>query len=376
MKVVITGAMGLIGWHASSHLYAENCAAKFKGLAEPYDLVRLDHATFEDEQQLKNALQNADAVLHFAGVNRAPDHEVEQANPNISKALILACEAVGAIPHIVYANSTHAASDTPYGRSKRIAGEIFAAFTPRYTNLILPHIFGECARPNYNNVTATLIDQVIAGKEPTANPDGKVALLHAGAVAQAAIEAVVHNIYGAIMPQPRPISVPNLLSQLQTFHAHYAANTFPDFHDAFQVQLFNSYRAALYPFGFPRRLKINDDQRGTLFEAAKGGGGGQSFLSWTNPGVTRGNHFHINKVERFLVLQGNAKIRIRRVFDDEVWEFAVSGEQPAAVDMPTLHTHSIENIGTEPLLTLFWTNEIFDPQAPDTYFDAVLKVKQ
>jgi UDP-2-acetamido-2,6-beta-L-arabino-hexul-4-ose reductase len=376
MKFVITGAMGLIGWHASSHLYAENCAAKFKGLAEPYDIVRLDHATFGDKQLLEKALQNAEVVLHFAGVNRAPEHEVEQANPDIAKALVLACQAIGIKPHIVYANSTHAASDTPYGRSKRIAGEIVAAFTPRYTNMILPHIFGECARPNYNNVTATLIDQVVAGKEPTVNPDGRVALLHASAVAQAAIEAVVHKIYGAITPEPRPISVPNLLTQLQTFHAHYAANTFPDFGDAFQVQLFNSYRGALYPSGFPRMLKINEDQRGTLFEAAKGGGGGQSFLSWTKPGVTRGNHFHIHKVERFLVLQGEAKIRIRRVFDDEVWEYAVSGEQPAAVDMPTLHTHSIENIGAEPLLTLFWTNEIFDPQLPDTYFDPVLKVKQ
>lgn len=373
MKVVITGAMGLIGWHASSYLFAENCGAKFKGLAEPYDIVRLDHAAFSNENRLKIALQNVDAVLHFAGVNRAPDHEVEKANPTIAKALVLACQAVGVTPHIVYANSTHSASDTPYGRSKRIAGEIFEAFTPYYTDLILPHIFGECARPNYNNVTATLIDQVIAAKEPTVNPDGKVELLHAGVVAQAAIEAVAHKVYGSITPEPRPFSVPNLWAQLQTFHSHYLANTFPDFHDTFQVQLFNTYRAALYPSGFPRMLKINEDQRGTLFEAAKGGGGGQSFLSWTKPGVTRGNHFHLHKVERFLVLQGKATIRIRRVLNDEVWEYPVSGEYPAVVDMPTLHTHSIENIGAEPLLTLFWTNEIFDQQAPDTYFDPVLK---
>jgi len=375
MKIVITGARGVIGWHASSHLYAKNCAAKFEGLVELFDIVRLDHAAFADQHRLKTALQNADAVLHFAGVNRAPDLEVERANPDIARALVLACRAVGVTPHIVYANSTHAISDTPYGRSKRIAGEILAASTPHYTNLILPHIFGECARPNYNNVTATLIDQIINGHEPTVNSDGKVSLLHAGVVAQAAINAVTNKIYGAVAPQPRPTSVLDLLAQLQTLHADYTTNVFPDFKDAFQVQMFNSYRAALYPSGFPRLLKINEDQRGTLFEAAKGGGGGQSFLSWTKPSVTRGNHFHLHKVERFLVLQGNAMIRVRRVFGNEVWEYPVSGEQPAAVDMPTLHTHSIENIGVEPLLTLFWTNEIFDPQAPDTYFDPVLKAK-
>ncbi len=376
MKIVITGAMGLLGWHASSHLHAANCAARFKGLAEPYDVARLDHATFVDQHQLKSALHNADVVLHFAGVNRAPDDEVEQSNPAIARALVLACQAADVTPHIVYANSTHAASDTPYGRSKRIAGEILAAFTPRYTNLVLPHIFGECARPNYNNVTATLIDQVIAGKEPTINPDGKVALLHAGIAAQAAIDAFTQKQYGVTTPPPRPTAVPDLLAQLQSFHMDYTANIFPDFHDAFQVQLFNSYRAALYPSGFPHLLTLNEDQRGTLFEAAKGGGGGQCFLSWTKPGVTRGNHFHLHKVERFLVLQGDAMIRIRRVFADDVWEYPVSGDQPAAVDMPTLHTHSIENTGSDPLLTLFWTNDVFDPNAPDTYFDPVLKAKQ
>ena len=119
-------------------------------------------------------------------------------------------------------------------------------------------------------------------------------------------------------------------------------------------------------------LKLNTDPRGTLFEAAKGGGGGQTFLSWTHPGVTRGNHFHLGKVERFLVLEGEAVIRIRRVLDDRLWEYTVSGAAPAAIDMPPLHTHSIENVGAGPLLTLFWTHDIFDPAAPDTYADPVL----
>lgn len=373
MKFVITGAGGLIGWHAAARLHAVNCAARFKGERAPFDVVGLDHAGFDDDATLQAAVQGADAVLHFAGVNRASDADVEAGNPQIAHRLVAACKTVGAQPHIVYANSTHAASDTPYGRSKRLAGEIIATLGGRYTDLVLPHIYGECARPRYNNVTATFIEAVIAGDTPDINPDGKVALLHAGAAAQSAIDAVTSGHSGVLQPHARVTPVPELFTTLQRFHADYGQNIYPDLSDPFTLTLFNSYRAALYPDGFPRPLKLNTDARGTLFEAVKGGGGGQTFLSTTKPGITRGDHYHLNKVERFLVVQGDAVIRVRKVLGDMVWEYRVSGDQPAPVDMPTMHTHSIENVGDGDLLTLFWTHDLFDPQAPDTYFDPVLK---
>lgn len=372
MRIVVTGAAGLLGWHAKVRLHARNCAARFKGEADPFDLVQLDHAAFADPARLRAAVSGADAVLHFAGVNRAPDDEVEPANPAIAEALISACRAAGAAPHIVYANSTHAAADTPYGRGKRRAGDVLSGGKGRYTNLILPHIFGEGARPDYNNVTATFIDRVIRGETPQVDPKGVVRLLHAGAAAQAAIDAVMEQKTGDRSPAALPVAVPALLDKLKVFHAGYEANVYPDLADPFDLALFNSYRAALYPSGFPRPLKLNKDARGTLFEAVKGGGGGQTFLSWTEPGVTRGNHFHLSKVERFLVLEGEAVIRIRRVLGGPVWQYRVSGGEPAPVDMPTMHTHSIENVGQGRLLTLFWTHDLFDPAAPDTYADPVL----
>lgn len=372
-RIVITGAKGLIGWHAHARLHAANCAAMFRGEPTLFDIVALDHAAFEDGDTLRTALDDAQAVLHFAGVNRAPDDEVEAANPAIASRLVQACDAVGVEPHIVHANSTHAASDTPYGRSKRLAGELLSQSGGKYTDLVLPHIFGECARPRYNNVTATFIEAVIAGDSPDINPDGRVSLLHAGAAAQAALNAVTIGTDGPLRPEARDIEVADLFALLQKFHADYQANIYPDLRDPFIVALFNSYRAALYPDGFPRPLKLNTDARGTLFEAVKGGGGGQTFLSTTMPGVTRGDHFHLNKVERFLVVQGEAVIRIRKVLSDEVWEYKVSGDAPAPIDMPTLHTHSIENTGDTELLTLFWTHDLFDPANPDTYADKVLK---
>ncbi len=373
IRIVVTGARGLIGWHAHARLHAANCAASFKGAPTPFEIVPLGHAEFDDDATLEAAITGAEAVLHFAGVNRAPDDEVEAANPAIARRLVAACRAVEAAPHIVYANSTHASSDTPYGRSKRIAGDILSAYAPRYTDLILPHIFGEGARPRYNNVTATLIDDILAGRPLQVNPDGKVSLCHAGSAAQAAIDAVVTGRAETVALEGRPLSVPDLCETLTGFHASMQANVYPDLSDPFDVALFNSYRAATYPDGWPRPLKLNTDARGTLFEAVKGGGGGQTFLSTTEPGVTRGDHFHLSKVERFLVVQGDAVIRIRKVLSEEVWEYRVCGETPAPVDMPTLHTHSIKNVGTGPLLTLFWTHDLFDPVNPDTYADKVLR---
>jgi UDP-2-acetamido-2,6-beta-L-arabino-hexul-4-ose reductase len=373
MKIVVTGAGGLIGWHAAVRLHAANCAAQFNGSAPVFELCALDHPGFDDDAELRASLKDADAVLHFAGVNRAPDAVVEKSNPAIARRLVDACKAVGVRPHVVYANSTHAAGDTPYGRSKRIAGEILGEIGGRYNDLVLPHIFGEGARPRYNNVTATFIEAVLSGQTPQIDPNGLVRLLHAGVAAQAAIDAVVTGGGGVIRPEGREVSVPELFSMLQKFHADYVANIFPVLVDPFIAALFNSYRAALYPDGFPYTLKLNNDERGTLFEAVKGGGGGQTFLSTTKPGITRGNHFHLAKVERFLVVQGEALIRIRKVLSGEIWEYRVSGDRPVAVDMPTLHTHSIQNVGQRPLLTLFWTNDLFDPKAPDTYFDPVVE---
>ena len=371
-KVVVTGAHGLIGWHASALVHAENCAAAFQGASPPFDLVRLDHAAFNAPDQLAYALDGADVVLHFAGVNRGEDRDVEESNPRIAQTLAAAVRRSAARPHIVYANSIHARSDTPYGRAKRRAAEVLSGIGTGFTNLVLPHIFGEGARPDYNNVTATLIERVIKGEAPTINPDGVVHLLHAGEAARLALDAGLSAGDGELTPAGRSIGIPALYDTLLGYHRAYSGNVYPDLRDPFSLSLFNTYRAALYPEGFPQHLKLNVDPRGVLFEAVKGGGGGQSFVSWTEPGITRGDHFHLRKVERFLVLQGDAVIRIRRVLGETVWEYRVSGTTPAPVDMPTLHTHSIQNIGDKPLLTLFWTHELFDPSAPDTYADPVI----
>ena len=336
-------------------------------------MIEISRGAFESSTALAVQLTGVDAIIHFAGVNRGSDSEVEEANPKIANTLVQACMKAGIKPAIVYANSTHATVDSPYGRSKRIAGEVLENFADKYTNLVLPHIFGEGARPYYNNVTATLIDKILQSETPEINPEGRVSLLHAGEAADIAINAALNGTTGTIQPGSVDISVMALYEKLKGFHELYEQNIFPNTSKPLDLQLFNSYRSAGFPTRYPKPLKLNTDSRGVLFESAKGGCGSQTFMSTTVPGITRGDHFHIDKVERFLVVRGKANIRLRKVLTDELHEFTVSGDQPVAIDMIPLYTHSIENVGDEDLYTLFWTHEMFDPNAPDTYADSVLK---
>lgn len=372
-KIVVTGAAGLLGWHAAARLHAANCAARYRGETAPYQLVLLDRAAFADDAQRDAAVADADAVLHFAGVNRGEEAEVEAANPAIARCLADSLSRTGARPHLVYANSTHARMDTPYGRSKRRAAEILAESGAGLTNLILPHIFGECARPYYNNVTATLIDQLWSSEQPTINPEGKVQLLHAGAAAELAIEKALNRESGEVAPEGRETTVSALYEKLSGFHLSYRANIFPDLTDPFDLALFNSYRSGGFPHHYPLALKLNEDARGGLFESAKSLAASQTFLSTTHPGQRRGDHFHIDLVERFLVVSGKAVIRIRKVLTDTIHSFDVSGDAPIAIDMPPLHTHHIENDSEGEVVTFFWAHRLFDPANPDTFADPVIE---
>ena len=376
-RVLVTGASGLLGFHARAAFFSENCASVFNGEASKYTLIDSPRLTDETLDWWSESLKTADLVLHLAGINRAAPDVVESGNRDIAELLVRALTAANSKAHVIYANSTHAGSDSPYGRGKQAAHELLEAWanltSAPYTNFILPHIFGEKARPHYNNVTSTLCHQVVAGEKPEIRDGAVVQLLHAGSAIDAMLVAYETAQTGVVRMSGRSMPVSNLYEILLGFQTSYRSNTYPDLSDDFIVRLFNTYRAVEYPSSFPKCLDLHSDQRGVLFEAVKGGGGGQTFLSWTEPGIERGNHFHRMKVERFLVVSGKAEIRIRPLFEERVDTYSVSGEKPAYVDMPTLHTHSIVNVGDEALLTLFWAHEVFDPESPDTYAHPVIE---
>jgi len=171
-----------------------------------------------------------------------------------------------------------------------------------------------------------------------------------------------------VRPVGVAMKVSELLMRLRGLASRYANGVVPDLTDATDLWLFNTYRSYIDHDKRPINLTVHCDDRGGLFEAIRSDGRGQVFLSNTRPGITRGNHFHRRKVERFLVLQGNAKIRLRHVLTAKVYTFEVSGERPQAIDIPTLYTHNITNVGEKELWTLFWAHEHFNPEDSDTYF--------
>lgn len=366
MKIGITGAQGLLGYHVRAGIQAFGSATEVR-------LATRD--TFADPELLDCFTSGLDAVIHCAGVNRGEEGAVRSANPTIALALVASMERTGAKPAIAYANSTHQERQTAYGIGKREAAEILEAWGGRtgvpIGNFVLPHVFGEFGKPFYNSVVSTFCHQLVVGDTPSIDVDGQLELIHAQDVARI-FEAWIKNATTETRRvEGRAMRVSEMLTTIRTQLDRYQSGVLPDLTDILHLRLFNTLRSYLYPQHYPRKLKLHEDARGSLFEAVKTDQGGQGFVSTTLPGITRGNHWHLNKIERFLVVGGQAVIRIRKLFSNEVNSFEVSGDQPAYIDIPTLHTHSITNTGSGALQTLFWSNEIFDPNNPDTYPEAV-----
>lgn len=365
--IAITGAEGFLGWHLRCHL-------KHGDGFNPRPVFQPDFGSVDG---LSKALGLPSVVLHLAGMNRGPESEVYETNIELARRLTAALDRQELAPTILFANSIHSLGDSAFGRSKREASRLLADWTKargaRYVDVILPHLFGEGGRPFYNSGFATFCHQLAKDEAPQILQDGQVELIHAQRVA-AHFLALAHDrtTAGAFRVEGRPMRVSEALTRLRAIDEIYRTGIIPDLADPFTLDCFNTYRSYLYPDHYPVRLQLHTDTRGGLFEAVKSRHGGQAFLSTTHPGVTRGRHYHHHKLERFLVVSGEAEIRIRRLFHDQVRVFRVRGTEPCYIDMPTFHTHEITSVGSEDLLTLFWSHEIFDPSSPDTYPEPVI----
>jgi len=365
IRIGITGADGFLGWHLRVHLLPQ----------ADVTVICADRDMFADTAKLRTFAAGCDAIAHFAGVNRGEDAEIEAGNATIARALVDALSAAGGHPHVVYANSIHHDRDTAYGRGKRQGAELLAGWASRagarFTNLVLPHVYGEGGRPNYNSVVATFCHELSQDKHPRMSKEGDLELAHAQQVAAEVMACIRQARAGETRLAGVPLQVSALLERLGSFASDYGKQVIPRLDSALDLNLFNTYRSYLFPARYPVKLAQRSDARGALFEAVKSQHGGQCFISTTHPGVTRGNHYHSRKIERFLVLQGDALIRLRRLLAPHVHEFRVSGATPCYIDMPTFHTHDITNVGAGELVTLFWSHELYDPGQPDTYAEKV-----
>lgn len=366
MKIGITGSEGLIGWHQRAYL---------KTIGGDHEIRLANRETFRQPGLLAGFVEGLDAIIHLAGMNRGVDAEIEATNANLARDLVAACEQTGTRPFVVYANSTHEDRNTAYGRGKRAAADTFRRWAAQcgagYANLILPHVFGEFGKPFYNSVVSTFCYQLARKETPQIITDGELELLHVQDVAAQCWKVILENQRGDICMNGVGMKVSELLRRLTAMRDSYLSMVMPRLESTLDMRLFNTLRSYLFPAHYPVALTLHTDARGSLFEVVKSNSGGQVFMSTTHPGITRGNHFHTRKIERFLVASGEAEIRLRKLFSDEVICFKVRGDAPGYVDMPTFYTHHITNTGRSELVTLFWANEIFNPVDPDTFPEPV-----
>lgn len=362
MKVLLTGSAGFLGWHTRARLHA----------LTDHQVVTADRAGWP---RLKELAREVDAVIHVAGVNRGTSADVSTGNVELARGVAEAVRSSGRSPTIVYANSIQAGLDTPYGVGKEQAAAALADAAAdtgsSFVDVRLPNLFGEHGRPGYNSFVATFTHSVVNGDRP-AVIDRPVALLHVQAASQLFLDALEPTSDGVLNPPGMQTTVREVFEKLCYFNDLYATGDLPPLLNDFDVDVFNTLRAARFPTCSPVELLPRADDRGHLTEVVRShGGGGQTFVSTSKPGITRGEHFHLRKVERFVVLNGTARISLRRLFTNDVVSFDVTGDHPVIIDMPTLWVHNITNTGPTELTTIFWAHPLFNPDAPDTFAEAV-----
>jgi len=391
MKVLVTGAKGFVG---------RNLVVM---LGKQPDVEIVGYDLDDPADVLDNGLAIADVVFHLAGVNRPEKPEDYQVgNAGFTKVICEKLRAQGIKPLIILSSSIQAELDNPYGLSKRDAENAVLKFAKdsgaRVVIFRMKNVFGKWCRPNYNSAVATFCHN-IARDLPIniSNPANVVNLVYVDDACTAMMEA------GGIIPPPYEhfvsdtssafaeitpsfkITLGELVDAITAFKETRSSLKVPAFNDPFIYRLYATYLSYLEESNFSYNLDIKTDNKGCLAEFLKSASFGQIFVSRTKPGITRGNHYHHTKTEKFLVVQGKAVVRFKKIDKykamgngqetmgkkPEVIEYRVSGVDFRVVDIPPGYTHSIENVGDSELVTLFWANQVFDPDKPDTYFEVV-----
>lgn len=376
MKIGITGQNGFIG----NHLYTT------LSLDDTVELVNFERHFFEEENALQTFVSSCDIIVHLAAMNRHEDQQViYDTNVVLVTKLIDACEKTNSTPHIIFSSSTQELKDNLYGKSKKEGKALLEKWASqsngKITSLTIPNVFGPFGKPNYNSFIATFCYKLTHDEVPEVHVDSEVNLIYVNELVSAFIGVIKDNIktnefnnscFEYIVPHTSSNKVSHILNLLKSFKDNYLMNgVFPSLEDPFEKALFNTYRCYVPEDHYPVLFQKHTDPRGSFVEIARTNTSGQFSFSTTVPGITRGNHFHTRKAERFAVISGKALIQLRKIGTDEVIDYYLDGEHPAYVDMPIWYTHNIKNIGDTELVTLFWINEPYNAEDADTYFENV-----
>ncbi len=369
--VLVTGSKGFIG---KNLLEALSRLRDFKIYG--FDLG-------DEELHLNAALKEADAVFHLAGVNR-PDKEEEfyTGNTALTKHILSILTDLQRAPLFVLSSSTQAEMENAYGRSKRKAEDLVFEFGEKFGAPVhvyrLNNVFGKWCRPNYNSVVATFCHNIARDQDITISDESReIELVYIDDVVDSFLKRLETSPAknGGKFVKVKPvhkITLGELAGKIRKFRNTRRTLVMPDFADPLTRCLYATYISYLDKNDFAYGIEVKRDQRGSLAELIKSRQFGQIFVSTTHGGIIRGNHYHNTKVEKFCVIQGEAVIRFRHILSNEVLSYKVSGNDLKIVDIPPGYTHSIENLSNQEMIVLFWADEIFDPDRPDTYADEVM----
>lgn len=376
IKIGITGQAGFVG----THLY--NTLGLYP---QEVERIPFEDSFFEDAERLRAFVRQCDVVVHLAAINRHPDPQVlYETNLRLVRQLITAMEAEKVIPYVLFSSSTQEERDNEYGRSKREGRTLLEEWAKRsgasFTGMVVPNVFGPFGRPGYNSFIATFCHKLTHGEKPEVLVDSAVSLIYVGSLCDHIYRKIKDSQKSGVatvgrdeIPCDFEKKVTEILSLFEAYkRLYFDQGIIPPLKDRHEVNLFNTFRCYIDTAGhFPVKLLQHADARGVFVETIRLGVGGQVSFSTTVPGITRGNHYHTRKIERFTVIKGKARIQLRKVGTEEVIGFDLDGLEPAYVDMPVWYIHNITNTGNEELYTQFWINEWYDPEDGDTYVEKV-----
>lgn len=366
MNILITGAKGFMGRNLSHTL----------AVVRPEDTLDLIDVN-STEEELAQAAARADFVFHLAGVNRPKDpSEFMKGNGDLTERLMHLLENAKK-PPVWLSSSIQAELDNPYGQSKRAAEDAVRAYgertgTPVY-RYRLPNVFGKWSQPNYNSAVATFCYNIARGLPITVNdPAVRLRLVHIDDVVNECLRALnaetVQGEDGFCRVEPvHTILLGELAQKLESFRDMRDRLDVPDQSDPLTAKLYATYLSFLSEHDLARQAITHSDYRGSFTELIHMAGHGQVSVNISKPHITKGEHWHHTKHEKFIVLSGEGVIRFRKPEETTIISYRVSGDVFQVVDIPPGYTHNIENTGDTDMITLMWANEVFDPKHPDTF---------
>lgn len=378
MNILVTGAKGFVGKNLVAALNNIE-KGKDKSFGIDTEICMYEYDIDTDPSLLDKYCKDCDFVFNLAGVNRPKDQsEFMSGNFGFASILLDTLKRYGNKCPVMLSSSTQAALYNPYGLSKKAGEELFFKYSLETGAKVFvyrfPNVFGKWCKPNYNSAVATFCHNIAHGLDITVNDRSVVMnLVYIDDVVNELIntligKATIGDDGFCYVPIVHTKTLGEIVDLIYSFSDTRSLKSIPDMSDEFTKKLYATYLSYLPEDKFNYPLKMNVDNRGSFTEIIRTFDRGQFSVNISKPGIVKGNHWHNTKNEKFVVVSGRGVIRFRKVGEEKVYEYHISGDNIEVVDIPTGYTHNIENLGDTDMVTFMWASEPFNPDKPDTYY--------